>query len=48
MSYNTNDIMGYAQDPIVFSNEQGGNELYEKFKVAGVWHKRKWFASYNV
>lgn len=32
MSYNTNDIMGYAQDPIVFSNEQGGNELYEKVK----------------
>lgn len=24
--------MGYAQDPIVFSNEQGGNELYEKLK----------------
>ena len=37
MSYNTNDIMGYAQDPIVFSNEQGGNELYEKVKEVMVY-----------
>ena len=33
----TNDIMGYAQDPIVFSNEQGGNELYEKVKEVMVY-----------